>query len=85
MILQRLVEHYDRLEASGAVTLAKPGFSQQKISFCIVLEPDGQLNSFEDMLPLGQRRVPAGVDRRLAAQGTSRSCLRRIAPHAPWP
>ena len=49
MILQRLVEHYDRLEASGAVTLAKPGFSQQKISFCIVLDPDGQLNSFEDM------------------------------------
>lgn len=49
MILQRLVEHYDRLEASGAVKLAKPGFSQQKISFCIVLEPNGQLNSFEDM------------------------------------
>lgn len=49
MILQRLVEHYDRLEASGAVKLAQPGFSQQKISFCIVLEPDGQLNSFEDM------------------------------------
>ena len=49
MILQRLVEHYDRLEASGAVKLAQPGFSQQKISFCIVLEADGQLNSFEDM------------------------------------
>ncbi len=49
MILQRLVEHYDRLEASGAVKLAQPGFSQQKISFCIVLEADGRLNSFEDM------------------------------------
>lgn len=49
MILQRLVEHYDRLEASGSVQLAQPGFSQQKISFCIVLEPDGTLNSFEDM------------------------------------
>ena len=49
MILQRLVEHYDRLESSGAVKLAQPGFSQQKVSFCIVLEADGQLNSFEDM------------------------------------
>ena len=49
MILQRLVEQYDRLEASGAVQLARPGFSQQKISFCIVLEPDGRLHSFEDM------------------------------------
>lgn len=49
MILQRLVEHYDRLEASGAVKLAQPGYSQQKISFCVVLNEDGTLNSFEDM------------------------------------
>ena len=49
MILQRLVEHYDRLDMAGAVRLARPGFSQQKISFCIVLEPDGTLNSFEDL------------------------------------
>jgi CRISPR-associated protein Csd1 len=49
MILQRLAEHYDRLEASGTVRMPKPGFSQQKISFCIVLEPDGSLNSIEDM------------------------------------
>ncbi len=49
MILQRLAEHYDRLDAAGEVKLAPPGFSQQKISFCIVLEADGQLNSFEDM------------------------------------
>ncbi len=49
MILQRLAEHYDRLEAAGSVHLAQPGASQQRISFCIVLEPDGQFNSFEDM------------------------------------
>jgi CRISPR-associated protein Csd1 len=49
MILQRLAEHYDHLEQSGKVQLAKPGFSIQKISFCIVLEPDGKLNSFEDL------------------------------------
>ncbi len=47
MILQRLVEHYDRIAREAG--LALPGFSQQKISFCIVLEPDGRLNSFDDL------------------------------------
>ncbi len=51
MILQRLAEHYDRIEASGNedAQLAPPGFSRQKISFCIVLEPDGSLNSFQSL------------------------------------
>lgn len=47
MILQRLVEHYERIASEAE--LARLGYSQQKISFCIVLEPDGRLNSFEDM------------------------------------
>lgn len=51
MILQRLAEHYDRLVASGnkETQLAPPGFSLQKISFCVVLEPDGRLNQFQSM------------------------------------
>lgn len=49
MILQRLAEHYDRLVAEGASEVAPPGFSMQKVSFCIVLEPNGTLNSFEDL------------------------------------
>ena len=49
MILQRLAEHYDRLAASGEADLALPGFSRQLVSFCIVLEQDGGLHSFEDM------------------------------------
>jgi CRISPR-associated protein Csd1 len=51
MILQRLAEHYDRIAASGDEDsqLAPPGFSRQKISFCIVLEPDGRLNSIQSM------------------------------------
>lgn len=46
MILQRLAEHYDRVAASSdeESRLAPPGFSRQKISFCIVLETDGRLN-----------------------------------------
>jgi CRISPR-associated protein Csd1 len=51
MILQRLAEHYDRIAASGNENsqLAPPGFSRQKISFCIVLEPDGRLNAIQSM------------------------------------
>jgi CRISPR-associated protein Csd1 len=49
VILQRLAEHYDRIVASGAAKLAPPGYSLQKVSFCIVLEVDGRLNGFEDM------------------------------------
>jgi CRISPR-associated protein Csd1 len=49
MILQRLAEHYDRIVAEGKVEIAPPGYSVQKISFCVVLEPDGALNSIEDL------------------------------------
>ena len=51
MILQRLVEHYDRIVASrnGEEQPPPPGFSQQKISFCVVLNPDGRLNQFKSM------------------------------------
>ena len=47
MILQRLAEHYDRIAEKAK--LALPGYSMQNISFCIVLESDGSLNSFEDL------------------------------------
>jgi CRISPR-associated protein Csd1 len=50
MILQRLAEHYDRIAASNKdeTQLAQSGFSRQKISFCVVLNPDGSLNQFKD-------------------------------------
>jgi len=60
MILQRLAEHYDRIVSSGKgeAELAPPGFSRQKISFCVVLEPDGRLNQFKDMREeVGKLRV----------------------------
>jgi len=59
MILQRLAEHYDRIVAEGGTEIAPPGSSVQKISFCIVLEPDGTLNSIEDLRrPEGNRLRP---------------------------
>ena len=60
MILQRLAEHYDRIAASGDEDsqLAPPGFSRQKISFCIVLEPDGRLNQIKsESVQKGNRDV----------------------------
>lgn len=51
MILQRLAEQYDRIAASNDddTSLAPPGFSLQKISFCVVLELDGSLNQIRPM------------------------------------
>ncbi len=60
MILQRLAEHYDRIVASGKEEsqLAPPGFSRQKISFCIVLELDGHLSQIKPMtVQNGSRHV----------------------------
>lgn len=54
MILQRLTEHYDRIPDA-----TPPGYSEQKVSFCIVLESDGRLNSFESLLrPEGKSLRP---------------------------
>lgn len=61
MILQRLVEYYDRLAADPATAdaMAKPGYSLQKISFCVVLEPDGTLQQFQSLLYTeGKRQLP---------------------------
>ena len=46
MILQKLNAYYERLEADPDQNIASFGFSLQKISFCVVLEPGGTLHSF---------------------------------------
>jgi CRISPR-associated protein Csd1 len=48
MILQALHELYGRLESDPSYGIAPPGFSPQKISFRIVLKPDGSLFAIED-------------------------------------
>lgn len=58
MILQRLAEHYDRIAVCGdsETSLAPPGFSMQKISFCIVINQDGSLNSFQPTLVVDRKK-----------------------------
>ncbi|HUO08989.1 MAG TPA: type I-C CRISPR-associated protein Cas8c/Csd1 [Phycisphaerae bacterium] len=61
MILQRLAEYYDRVTADPKTSdaLPKPGYSSQKISFCVVLNLDGSLHQIETMMvPAGKRTIP---------------------------
>ena len=48
MILQSLNELYSRLAADPAYEIAPPGFSPQKISFRLVINPDGSFFGIED-------------------------------------
>lgn len=58
MILQRLVEFYDRLalDPEAAATLPTAGYSLQKLSFCVVLERDGTLQQFQSLMDAGVKR-----------------------------
>ncbi len=54
MVLRALYELYDRLVSDPEYGIAPKGFSYQRVSFVIVLEPDGSLCAIEDA------RIPAG-------------------------
>ncbi len=49
MILPALIGYYERLVADPDEDIAPLGFSRQKISFCVTLNPDGTLRAIEDM------------------------------------
>jgi CRISPR-associated protein Csd1 len=48
MILQSLNQLYDRLAADERYGVPTPGYSVQRITFCIVLQPDGTVREIED-------------------------------------
>jgi CRISPR-associated protein Csd1 len=48
MILQSLYQLYDRLAKDASYEVAAPGYSPQKISFRIILKPDGTLFAIKD-------------------------------------
>lgn len=83
MILQRLVEHYDRLttDPESAAALPRPGYSLQKISFCVVLETDGTLQQFQSTLDSG-KKTP--LPRRLLVPGQAKSSGSGINPCFLW-
>lgn len=49
MILQALNELYERLADDPAYELPRPGYSTQRVSFCVVLKPDGTLFDIQDV------------------------------------
>jgi len=49
MILQSLYELYDRLKDDPDYQIARPGYSVQKITFKVVLRPDGSLFDIQDI------------------------------------
>ena len=49
MILQRLCSYYDRLAADPNQTMSEEGFAPQKVSFEVVIEPNGTLHAIQDI------------------------------------
>jgi len=83
MILQRLAEHYDRLASNRGTAgeIAPPGFSWQKISFCVVLQPDGRFQSLQALLePEGNRLLP----RQMLVPGEAKSSGSGLNPGLLW-
>lgn len=83
MILQRLAEHYDRIVASGIEDsqLAPPGFSRQKIGFCVVLEPDGRLNQIK---PETEHQENRRVARSMVVPGQAKPSGKATNPCFLW-
>ncbi len=83
MILRRLAEHYDRLVAdpTTADPPPKPGHSEQKISFCVVLNPDGTLQQFQSLLDASAKRP---TPRRLQVPGQSKPSGSGLNPCFLW-
>ena len=59
MILQSLNQLYDRLSTNPDYDIAPAGYSTQKVSFVIVLYPDGRLHGIQDIREeKGKKRLP---------------------------
>jgi CRISPR-associated protein Csd1 len=59
MILRSLKDYYDRLVAAGDEDIPKFGFARQKVHFCLVLNPRGELVAVQDLRSVvGNRIVP---------------------------
>lgn len=83
MILQRLVQYYDRLaqEPAARGDLPVQGYSLQKVSFCIVLDAMGRLRQFQSLLDEGSR---APRPRQLLVPGQSKPSGSGINPGFLW-
>jgi CRISPR-associated protein Csd1 len=81
MILQKLVDYYDRLAAEPDSDIAPLGFSRQKISFEVVLNADGSLSALHDARSEQNGRT---VPRLLVVPGQAKPSGSGINPGFLW-
>ncbi|MEO0250387.1 MAG: type I-C CRISPR-associated protein Cas8c/Csd1, partial [candidate division WOR-3 bacterium] len=81
MIMQSLVEAYERFKEDSDYEIGPRGFSLQRISFTIVLEMDGQLHDIQDIREhAGKKRIP----RRLRVLGVNKPTGFVLSPCFLW-
>ncbi len=72
---------YDRLADDARYELARPGYSTQKVSFCVLLQPDGSLATIQDERdPSGKKPLP----RLLALPGQAKPSGQGLNPCFLW-
>ncbi len=83
MIIQRLVDYYDRISADPATATALPktGYSLQKMSFCVVLRPNGELVGIQSLMDDGKKKP---VPRPLLVPGQGKPPGQGINPCFLW-
>lgn len=59
MILSALSDYYDVLSNKVNSQVAKPGFSSERLDFCLVLDLDGNLLDIEDLRDLSNKKPKA--------------------------
>lgn len=81
MILESLNALYDRLEGDEDYLIAPPGWSVQKVTFRVVLAPDGRLSGIEDV----RREVSGRLRPRfLSVPGAAKSSGSGLNPCFLW-
>lgn len=79
--LRALDALYERLAADPSYELSRPGYSAQKVSFCVLLNPDGSLAAIQDERDSsGKRPVP----RLLSLPGQAKSPGQGLNPCFLW-
>lgn len=56
MILQKLCEYYDRVDADPTQAISQEGFAPQKVSFAVVINEDGTLHEIQDVRDMSGKK-----------------------------
>lgn len=90
MILQTLNQLYERLAKDPSYGLPMPGYSVQRVTFCVVLYPDGRLHAIEDVRETVSEQSKKGtaktkqVPRQLLVPGDAKPSGAGINPCTLW-